>query len=459
MPTIIPKYPLDLSGRASTNLVPGEKQLLLARGNTPYRVVSFSNGGFYTPSLKVYDKNFKLLTANIDYIATYKHQDASDYIGIEVCSAVVILNTQLTDYVLLGGQLVGSDYAFSLTVEDDTIAYLDGLGMGVVPVWAGYIGDEPQWYPGELQEDRWERFHYGYLNASIERLAAMVNSGNGAAEDIERANIRTIYQTFIQRFQGQVATHINDQANPHAVNKSLVGLPNLQNYAVADKATAEAGTSGTHYMTQRGVFDMLAKFAALPLQNHLDHLYTAHNPTAEQLNTYVKSAFDARIATKLPVNGTAQDADGVMGTTVANPGQVVNLSSITAYNEARANLNAANFNTGQADPARLGRGTPTTRTVLMALGDWVDFDYLYANATAGEGTDIYYAGSQGDTNTGLANISTTYANAAAYPVGTIVIFLVYGVEAYSYGNGGTASHSYYSFRAAIRGSGGWFVLG
>ena len=64
MPSIISKYPLDTTGRSPTNLVSGEKQLLLQRGNTPYRVVSFSQGGFYTPSLKVYDKNFRLLIKN-----------------------------------------------------------------------------------------------------------------------------------------------------------------------------------------------------------------------------------------------------------------------------------------------------------------------------------------------------------------------------------------------------------
>jgi hypothetical protein len=456
---VISKYPLDTTGRSPTNLVPGEKQLLLARGDTPYRVVSFSQGGFYSPSLKVYDKTFKLLTPNVDYIATYKHVDASAYVGIEICSAVVLINAALTDYVLLGGQLVGGDYAFSMTVEDDTIAYLEGLPNGVVPVWAGYIGDEPQWQPGELQEDRWERYHYGNLNSAVERLTAATTSGDGNAETLERNNIRLRYQEFIARFTGQVSSHVNNQANPHGVDKNDVLLDQLQNYAVANTITAKAGVSASHYLTTRGVFDMMAQFGELPLQTHLDARYTTHNPTAAQLNTYIKSAFDTRIETKLPVDGTAVGANGIMGRTTSNPGATVNLSQIPAYNEMRMNLNAANFNVNRVNPARLGINTPTAETLLIATGSWVRFPDLYIWFTAGGGAEIYWAGHQGNNDTALANIRVTFANEAAYPWGTVVIFTVTNVETYRYANGANTPRSHDSFRACIRTQTGWFVLG
>ncbi|MNX32205.1 hypothetical protein D3C86_624090 [compost metagenome] len=459
MAKVISKYPLDLTGRSPTNLVSGEKHLLLARGNTPYRVVSFSQGGFYTPSLKVYDKNFKLLIERVDYIATYKHVDASAYVGIEICSAVVILKPTITDYVLLGGQLVGSDFAFSLTVEDDTIAYLGTLGAGVLPLWAGFIGDEAQWQPGELQEELWSRPHYGNLNSAVERLTAATTSGNGVAEDIARTDIRTRYQQFMARFTGQVAAHINNHANPHVLDKADIGLEQVTNYPVADSPTARAGSSSAHYLTTRGVFDMVDQFGEIPMRAHLDARYNTHSPTASQLNTYTYAQFDARIDTKLPVGGTAVGANGIMGQPASNPGATVNFGQLPAYFEMRAGLNAYNFNSGRINPALLGIGTPNAGTVFIATGSWLSWHDLYIFLTAGGGSELYWGGYQGNNATALANIQSTFANEAWYPWGTVVLFMVNNLETYSYGNGGNDPHYFDSFRACIRTRTGWFVLG
>jgi hypothetical protein len=43
--------------------------------------------------------------------------------------------------------------------------------------------------------------------------------------------------------------HSNLYNNPHSVNKTQIGLSNVQNYATASKAEAEAGTSSLRYMT------------------------------------------------------------------------------------------------------------------------------------------------------------------------------------------------------------------
>lgn len=459
MPSLISKYPLDLTGRSPTNLVAGEKQLLLSRGNTPYRVVSFSQGGFYAPSLKVYDKTYKMLRKDIDYIATYKHADASAYTGMEICSAVVILNPAITDFVLLGGQLVGADFAFSLTVEDDTIAYLGTLASGVKPGWAAYIGDEPQWQPGELQEERWERHHYGNLNASIERLTAAITSGNGQVEDEVRLDIKTRFNSFMARFQGQITAHINDQSNPHQVGKADILLPLVENYATADDATARAGTSAVHYLTQSGVYDMINQFGEIPLNAHIAARYTTHSPTAAQLKTYTKLQFDARADTKLPIDGTAVDALGFMGATRAQPTPIRNMNQIQLYNELRTELDASSFTVGQVNPARMGIGNPTPTSVLLGSGVWVEFRSLFDRYTAAGGTDLYWAGNQGNQNTAIQNISATFQDINAYPVGTIVIFQVNIVETHSYGNGGWDPHAFSPFRAAIRSGGGWFVLG
>jgi len=49
--------------------------------------------------------------------------------------------------------------------------------------------------------------------------------------------------------QAKVDTHANLTNNPHSVTKSQVGLGSVSNYGIATQAEAEAGTSGSKYMT------------------------------------------------------------------------------------------------------------------------------------------------------------------------------------------------------------------
>jgi len=48
---------------------------------------------------------------------------------------------------------------------------------------------------------------------------------------------------------GDIADHIADKSNPHSVTQSQVGLGNVENYGIATKGEAEAGTLSNKYMT------------------------------------------------------------------------------------------------------------------------------------------------------------------------------------------------------------------
>lgn len=49
--------------------------------------------------------------------------------------------------------------------------------------------------------------------------------------------------------QGNLNAHVSSANNPHNVNKTHVGLGNVQNYGIATQAQAEAGTANNKYMT------------------------------------------------------------------------------------------------------------------------------------------------------------------------------------------------------------------
>src|SRR5690606_23860505 len=102
-----------------------------------------------------------------------------------------------------------------MTALEDTLNHLVSLGNGIVPEWGGYIGQYPQWQPGELQKERWARHHYGYLNEAIEKLTSVVSGGNPHAEDQARQEVKSRYLQFLARFVGDVQRHIDDTDHPH----------------------------------------------------------------------------------------------------------------------------------------------------------------------------------------------------------------------------------------------------
>lgn len=461
MQGLISKYPLDLTGRNPTNLVAGERKLLLNRGNTPFRVVSFDNGGFYANTLTVFDRNGKRLIRGQDYIATYKHVDISDYTGLEVLSAIVILNHSLEQSVTIGAQLVGSDLAFSLDAEEETIAYLEKLPANEVPKWGGLIGDYPQWQPGELQEERWERHHYGYLNESIERIVATLVGGDGEVEDQVRRQIREKYLHFIGSIVTNTLKHINDTNKPHAITKNLVGLGSVANYGVASVEVAIQGTRNDVYLTPMTVLEMAKVFGTNPLEQHINHLYTAHSPTAAQIGVYTRDEFDQMASGKLTTNGTAKDANGVQGWYQSTPNVTIRFSDSSLYTELRSNLKTSYFTKGVLAPTLLGRGNPTSRHYLAANGEWRSFDDLFNSLAKGDSTDIHYAGDIPNPNQALQQIRVTYANIRTYPVGTVVVFRSrYNDEYLNRENGDTPSQwiQYWSNQVAIRGPSDWFIL-
>lgn len=57
--------------------------------------------------------------------------------------------------------------------------------------------------------------------------------------------------------------HISNKSNPHGVSKNDVGLGNVENYGIATKSDAEAGTSNSKYMTPLRVKEAMDKLGVV----------------------------------------------------------------------------------------------------------------------------------------------------------------------------------------------------
>lgn len=73
----------------------------------------------------------------------------------------------------------------------------------------------------------------------------------------------------LNKLEQGLKTHEADDANPHAVTKEQVGLGSVENYGIATKAEAEAGTSNAKYMTPIRVKEAI-DVSTIQLYNNTD---------------------------------------------------------------------------------------------------------------------------------------------------------------------------------------------
>ena len=311
MNPVLTKYPIDLTGRNSNNLVSGEEHLLLRYADVPYYVFALDHGGFYTQGLAVFDKDLNELVPNHDYIATYAYADASKRVGMEILGAIVILNQTLTESVYISAQMVGGDFAFSLTELEDTLTYLRTLG-NTPPTWAGFVGVRPQWIDGALERKRWELPGYQPFNIELESIAKALMAGDQEAMMNYRNNAKELHDAFVGQFDDRLAQHLADVDDPHDVTAIQVGLGAVIDLPLADDAEVALGTSNGHYVTPAHTKAMIQTLALGPLNTHKDRRDNPHGLTPAQAGTYNYAQVDALAATKLPVNGTADNANGIL---------------------------------------------------------------------------------------------------------------------------------------------------
>lgn len=83
-----------------------------------------------------------------------------------------------------------------------------------------------------------------------------------------------------------VAGHASRVDNPHAVTKTQVGLGSVANYAVATQAESESGTSNAKYMTPLRVADAIKFQVGNSLATHIARTDNPHNVNKSQIGLF-----------------------------------------------------------------------------------------------------------------------------------------------------------------------------
>lgn len=93
----------------------------------------------------------------------------------------------------------------------------------------------------------------------------------------------TVKAAIAQTVTVELTNHTGNTSNPHSVTSTQVGLGNVQNYAIASLAEAQAGASNTVYMTALRVSDAITRLGGQLLSNHADLTNNPHQVTKTQV--------------------------------------------------------------------------------------------------------------------------------------------------------------------------------
>lgn len=253
-------YPFDPTGKASTNLVKGERQTLAAPSMLDFFYVVPKAGPFFRDSLivTVYPSG-KILKEGVDYTCTHVFQAATHSIGLGIYGSITFYDHTLVGTVALQYQTVGGAW----TIDEAKI----------VEILANYTIDP--------RITTWEQITDVPFQFPPIAHEYSIDDWYGASDIVDV--LKTIHDAIAASSGNALATHVADRENPHQVTKAQVGLSLVSNYAPATSQEALDGTSNTAYMTPLRTRQAIVAVAGSYTDAHANRTDNPHNVTKAQV--------------------------------------------------------------------------------------------------------------------------------------------------------------------------------
>lgn len=348
MSTVLPQYPFDPTGTASTNLVT-ETQAIQSRGMFDHYYIIPRSGPFYAESVKLrlYPNGAnvnnplggELLEEGVHYNFGYHFAHASHTIGKAVYAAISFYDRALEgqlrmEYQNVGGDWVLDDQKFTellanvaynpriatweqvvelpfqfpvvnhdFNIDDfvgmsEVVDQLEDITEAIAEASAGssasHVLDKNN--PHDVTKDQ-----VGLGLVENYPVAAVNEATQGTANNRYMTPLRTKQLIDVIAMTAHTA-HLSDYTNPHQVTKTQVGLGNVQNYALSSQAEAEAGASNARYMTPLRVREAITAIVGTAFANHVADQTNPHGVTKAQVGLG-----------NVPNIGVATDAEAIAG--------------------------------------------------------------------------------------------------------------------------------------------------
>ena len=180
MTPIVTRYPLDPTGISPNNSVVGEEHTL---SNRPIRAIAPSYGAFFTDSIVIKEKSTSQeLIKNIDYYCAELYEVPTVKYGKEICSVIIITNTNISSDIIIDYQALGGPWSYS---QQAIVQMINNLDIDDRPVnWGDIIGRPTEFNPAHHLHDIGDVYGFEYIVAQLERIYQAIIIGDAASHDV-----------------------------------------------------------------------------------------------------------------------------------------------------------------------------------------------------------------------------------------------------------------------------------
>lgn len=316
-------YPFDPTGTATSNRIINERHTINPPDYTDFYFVVPLAGPFFKENLVVrHWPSGRELIEGVDFVLGYQFLSASRATAKPVYGAISIYDRELTGVLEVTYNTLGGQW----TINEVTAAEMlsNATNNPRITTWEQVV-EQPATFP--VIDHEWDLVDLVGASEVVDALAAIqqaiADGGSGTNVVTQHINdennphnvtkaqvglsllqnypvasinegneglLNTRYMTPIRvkdAIGSQVgdafSAHAGDFENPHQVTKVQVGLGQVQNYPIADLATARAGTSGVHYMTPEGVAAFLEEEVGTGVAEHINRQDNPHMVTQAQV--------------------------------------------------------------------------------------------------------------------------------------------------------------------------------
>lgn len=416
MNPLLHDLPYDATGHNRDNRTKREAHDLSAQEGLPFRTFPMDKGYFYTDNMVLEDNKGYTLIEGVDYQCTCINPEIIEDTGLNACALIVVKNPRVGNEIFADVQMVGGKYK---SVGYSIVELARNLLNNTRKVKWQNIERKPDAYnPNGHLHALWDLYHFTPRTAQLKRMTAAIQKKGGKILD----GVYSDWQRQLNNLGGDLATlddlltqHIANTEDPHDITKTQVGLSVLANYGLATQVAAQQANASirTMYATPWSAKLSIDANYTPVLVNHVNNRNNPHRTTAAQLSAYTVGESNDLLAL-YATRGATMNTSTLWG----------GLTGISHWNTMRQGNITANITSGLLDQMRYSVGPADANWVMSAAGTWLNIAALFAAPDAPKPVSVQYA--QSATNTSVdgarAIIATLYANAAVYPVGTLVIF-------------------------------------
>lgn len=256
-------YNFDPTGTSAANRITNEQHVLTAVNfrNYHYIIPNFAPMFRRNATVKIQfpDKSERNLVEGVDFYFSNQFIDASKACATPIFASISFLDTSMYGIVSISYNTVGG--IWNLTPAEITRILAEESRN---PRTTSYeqITYLPERFPVVDHEwDLVDMVGQKELVSSIDAVTAAILASNG----------------------GGLTAHLQDLNNPHATTKAQVGLGAVQNYGIATQLQAEAGTASNVYMTPLRTANAIAKLGKALVDAHEQRTDNPHGVNKSQV--------------------------------------------------------------------------------------------------------------------------------------------------------------------------------